>query len=540
MSSRLNLSSLAVKGVYKGGEGDATESHTAMPGRHPSGNLSNCIATSRRSAFASESGIRRLRILREKVTVASDRNYRGNCKSAGYFGGAPGSCEAIRGDPAVCVRLCYARGGACADGLEPELLKPELPLSERGLKGGVYADSTGSLNLSGLSSGAQSVYQALETSARQSTVPTLPRAAYIVMDCGGQPSGLLQYVRTHTLPPEHAAAISALAINAEGTLLGSCDMDGVICIWYLPSGAILQRMRTWSSVLLCMKWLPWSDTELVCGTEDGTLLTIELKQRKGRFDVRGVKAHEKAVESIALRAPTANLAPNPRDPSQLPHLLATSGRNTIRTWSWQDKVGWKKRSIIESDRVTTGIGKQPVVVSGMRWMEAVDSLLVSFMHHGIICWSWDPEAVSYVAAWSIHMEFCGPCLPHRDNTRLIVYNMVTGFHVYQIPSGLHEYTLEPSEATGIWLPVEFAHGKSLIVGGSDTGKVRIWDTSKLDHLQTLRHDGSLVQAIATHYQESSDTSMIVTGTSIQDSKNIIQIWETRGTGGVSSIVGSDG
>ncbi|KAF7798650.1 hypothetical protein EIP86_009874 [Pleurotus ostreatoroseus] len=150
--------------------------------------------------------------------------------------------------------------------------------------------------------------------------------------------------------------------------------------------------------------------------------------------------------------------------------------SVINRLNWA--IDWVPSTTIVSDVVTQRDDTQPIVVSAVQWLEGVDSLLAAYMYNGIVCWHWDTLSGAYTAAWSIHMDFCG-------------------FDLYKIPSGLRNHMLKPARMTGMCLPIDFAHGGALLVGGSSVGKVRIWDASTLEHLQTLRLEGSpIVQALA--------------------------------------------
>ncbi|KAJ3537189.1 hypothetical protein NM688_g6725 [Phlebia brevispora] len=320
---------------------------------------------------------------------------------------------------------------------------------------------------------------------------------------------MLQYVPTHTLPGHHGAAITAVSVNTDGTLLASCDTGGGIYIWSLPAGMIVQRIKA-SSAVLSMKWFPSNSAKMIAGTGDGTLITVELDQHAGQVNTRGIDAHgRKAIETLALRAPKQLV----HETSS--HLLASAGRDIIRVWAAHEGRGNTAR---------------PVMVASVNWMKEVDELLASFIYHGVVCWRWNSATNAYAATWSIYMDLCGPCLPYPCGTRLAVCNIATGFDVYQIPSGLREVALEPMEDVGIVIPIVFAHKHNLLVSGSRVGKIRIWDASTLQHLQTVRIDGSpIVQAVTTH-QSFADASMIIIGTSELDGLNTIQIWETKDTG----------
>lgn len=71
-------------------------------------------------------------------------------------------------------------------------------------------------------------------------------------------------------PRAHDSAVSALAINAQGTLLASGDLGGVIKLWQLPAGALIQ---TWNETVGAVTDLAFAggDSELWSAHPKGIL-----------------------------------------------------------------------------------------------------------------------------------------------------------------------------------------------------------------------------------------------------------------------------
>lgn len=76
-----------------------------------------------------------------------------------------------------------------------------------------------------------------------------------------------------------------------------------------------------------------------------------------------------------------------------------------------------------------------------------------------------------------------------SNSLLAANNVLAGFDVYEIPSGLRRFGIRaPDEAPNMILPIVF-HDQQLLLGASAIGKLRLRSAIDGSHFQTLRVPG---------------------------------------------------
>ena len=79
------------------------------------------------------------------------------------------------------------------------------------------------------------------------------------------------------------------------------------------------------------------------------------------------------------------------------------------------------------------------------------------------------------------------CAISRDGSKLVVGKEGEGFHLYSRDTAAQiGQFLIPPESSGKFTPVYFIHEDVFLVGGSQTGEVRLWDINSGDRVQALR------------------------------------------------------
>lgn len=92
-------------------------------------------------------------------------------------------------------------------------------------------------------------------------------------------SEALQYQQCKKLQHRkgHSDGVTSVAFSPNGQLLASSGMDGQVCIWELRSGKLMYVFAGESAILNIL-WLEQSSTNLVCGTQDGFILSLAISE----------------------------------------------------------------------------------------------------------------------------------------------------------------------------------------------------------------------------------------------------------------------
>lgn len=79
------------------------------------------------------------------------------------------------------------------------------------------------------------------------------------------------------------------------------------------------------------------------------------------------------------------------------------------------------------------------------------------------------------------------CAVSQDGSKLVVGKEGEGFHLYSRDTAaqIGQFRVPP-ESSGGCMSVYFAHKDLFLVGGSQTGEVRVWDIGSGDRIQTLK------------------------------------------------------
>ncbi|KAH9934416.1 WD40-repeat-containing domain protein [Amylocystis lapponica] len=326
----------------------------------------------------------------------------------------------------------------------------------------------------------------------------------------------LRYNLKFSLANEHSDAIHCVAISPDGAFVASGSADNRVVIWSLITGLPLHRLVTQSAALSLL----WTNgpSKILCGTADGTLLTIKFDENT--IVVAGFQAHSKAIDCLSMNSSLGALR----------HLASAAG-DVVKLWTClDDDMSWGHGDILGSPHDTSNSDVRPVVTSSVQWLHNLDPncLITAYLNHGIVCYQWDPDHPQVL--WSILLPRCGYCAVSPNNRSLAICTVSSGFEVYRIPAGLRIFKLtpDPNEDPEVILPIIYVHNGSMLLGGSITGKLRLWNASNGQHWQTLRLEESVtLQCVAGYYHEASDHFVIAAGASEHNTANSVFIWQTE-------------
>lgn len=158
----------------------------------------------------------------------------------------------------------------------------------------------------------------------------------------------LTYETKFDLTGIHEKRITGVAISPEGRYVATCSEDCSITLWLVRTGEATHRIVARSAVL-CATW-PSDPATLICGTADGTLLTIAIssvcqtfaldhlahRRIQPHLVVSGFDAHSKPIEHLVVNevSSPSSIYPGTISGAQLGarRRLASAGHDEIKVW----------------------------------------------------------------------------------------------------------------------------------------------------------------------------------------------------------------
>ncbi|EPS99370.1 hypothetical protein FOMPIDRAFT_1164056 [Fomitopsis schrenkii] len=336
----------------------------------------------------------------------------------------------------------------------------------------------------------------------------------------------LAYEKKFDLTDIHEKRITGIAISPDGRYIATCSEDCSVTLWLVETGEATHRILARSAVL-CATW-PTDPGTLICGTTDGTLLTITMSSPY--LVVSGFEAHSKPIEHLVVNVSSRFVPRNTG--SGVPSArrrLASAGHDEIKVWLLQGEE-WVPEQVVRLPPPTSQSDKKPFVVTALQWVphgdEADDELLVAYLFHGIYCTRLEATGAQQVQ-WSIHLSLCGPCSISPRGS-IVAANIVLGFEVYEYPAGTRAWKPPPplSKVKAL-LPVQFVHDGDYLLFGCHDGKVRMHSSASGEHFFTLRHEGwGLIQALDAFRDEASGTFLIVCASG-ESTRPVARVWQGR-------------
>ncbi|KAA1478727.1 WD40 repeat-like protein [Dentipellis sp. KUC8613] len=307
----------------------------------------------------------------------------------------------------------------------------------------------------------------------------------------------LRYVASHKLVC-HSDAIVTIDFHQDGRYIAAGGLDNKLSVWNVDEGS-LEVIVTAPSPLLCVQWSATKSYFLVAGLEDGHIIFMTMDNV---ILITGFKGHDVPVECVAQRGA----------------LLATGSFREVRVWEVDDKY----RSHEIGLPPTNGWNRESeVLVTSVHWKDE-STLLVSYMHHGILIW--DAVRDQLVTSISISTAIGSTSLS-PSGRYLAVSNIRSGFDVYDLQTNSPVRSYRHTTGKDLPVPVLFVHEGFAIMGGSGSGEVDVWDASSLI---STRHSWRTDQ-LQAQYRASSDVFLIATGMAKVGKDNYIQLWRSKET-----------
>ncbi|KAG2090302.1 WD40-repeat-containing domain protein [Suillus cothurnatus] len=327
------------------------------------------------------------------------------------------------------------------------------------------------------------------------------------------------YIHIRTLSEGHSDSINSLAFSRCGRYLASGSDDKCVIIWRLDDGSILYRLLLDSSVTVVF-WHPTLRDTVIIGCEDGNLcqlrhLRIDDFSRKD-FDLGA----DGPVHCLEYDTDTGCFA------------LGIGHHVYVAHESRESSGLGVSFKVPQPSEELTGDNPKPVRARGLHFHKkgTTSMLIVSYLHHGVI--AWDVQRMTCLwRIWPRDAPLIGSSAVSPEIKALIVQTMHKGLFMYLIggsrPSRGFIVPGRPNEKCRP-LQVRFLEGGSKVICGSNTGEVRMWDTSSGEVFQNLPHGGMFHMKIPLCFQ--GHNSYIAAASSQKGQNSYIQIWRAK-TGG---------
>ncbi|KAG2742236.1 WD40 repeat-like protein [Suillus brevipes Sb2] len=321
------------------------------------------------------------------------------------------------------------------------------------------------------------------------------------------------YIHIRTLTEGHSDSVRSLAFSRCGRYLASGSDDKCVIIWRLDDGSILYCLLLDSSVTVVF-WHPALRDAVIVGCEDGNLcqlrhLRIDDFSRKD-FDLGA----DGPVHCLEYDTDTRCFALSIGHHVYLAH------------------ESWASFKVPQPSEELTGDNSQPrpVRARGLHFHKkgTTSMLIVSYLHHGVI--AWDVQSMTCLwRIWPRDAPLIGSSAASPEIKALIIQTMHKGLFMYLIggsrPSRGFIVPGRPNEK-GRPLQVRFLEGGSKVICGSNTGEVRMWDTSSGEVFQNLPHGGTFyMNFLLVHC-----LTYIAAAPSQKGQNSHIQIWRAKTSG----------
>ncbi|KZT31964.1 WD40 repeat-like protein [Sistotremastrum suecicum HHB10207 ss-3] len=309
----------------------------------------------------------------------------------------------------------------------------------------------------------------------------------------------MHYQRTRKLSG-HADSINSFAFNLDGSRLASGGDDQKVIIWCMEQWSAVQELHdiSWGQVTTIL-WLG-IDAEgresIVFGCGRGMLHLYSQNKAGASFVERGsVAAHSRtSVEALAFDAPGRRLA-------------SSSAHGDVCLWAITEEGSF---NLLWATRIS----ERHEGTRGLVFSEDHSLLHVFCTETGYVHGLDVEHGGERRKTWQARSRI-GSVSSASGKRLVLVDNLDKGFTLYRFPTmGLVRHFSVPSSLP--WLLIKhvvFAESDTLVVGGSDNGKVHVFDLPSSRTVQVLSHGRSkdAVQAVAAFSYENRH--VIVSGSS---------------------------
>ncbi|OBZ78096.1 Calcium/calmodulin-dependent protein kinase type 1 [Grifola frondosa] len=159
------------------------------------------------------------------------------------------------------------------------------------------------------------------------------------------------------------------------------------------------------------------------------------------------------------------------------------------------------------------------------------NLIVSYLIHGIVCWSIATRSRLWTIVPPIDTPQIGSSALSPDGRNIIVYNLVDGVHSYVVGSfkkqmPRHQYKFDVIPRSNHALKVAYLHAGRALVCGTTTGNICIWNTASKEYFQLLGHNDDTILAIDASILRG-DFSYVVTASAGKGKGTYVKIWRSK-------------
>ncbi|TFK60928.1 WD40 repeat-like protein [Pluteus cervinus] len=340
----------------------------------------------------------------------------------------------------------------------------------------------------------------------------------------------LLYMRRKRLSEGHTNSVIALSFNPSGNYLASAGLDGRLCIWLWSSSASRPRhVVKGTAGFISLAWI--NDAALVAGRTDGVMITFSISTET--ICATGFNVHYYPLECITVAG----------------NLVATGAHSQLSVWELSTGLyPFDRCDLIRQLNAppTNGTNRhKPIVVTSIHWArgfkDCESALLVAYMDHGVMVI--DTRSGLPLQTLST-MPSVGFASLSQDKRWVVTSNLSTGFDIYNMGSMscYRSITAEDTAKTNtLRPPALFAHHGRVLVGATSAGKVGLWDWNAEKPLHDLPHHGKpSIISLADHYERSSDTFFLATGTHGLGKATYVQVWQTQTINNARSATRSRG
>ncbi|KAH9923240.1 WD40-repeat-containing domain protein [Fomitopsis serialis] len=317
----------------------------------------------------------------------------------------------------------------------------------------------------------------------------------------------------------HVGSINCLSFSPDGQYLATGSDDRTVFVHDCSSGIEVHKL-VGDAPVTSLSWHPKHGMWLFIGYGHGSLVFADLAAHQPvgyKFPVQD----DSPIEALSFDVDS--------------EMLAVCHANRVLLWREMNRDYWTYVCSLPSPAgiVDVSAPESPVAPRSCHWSKSgrTASLVVSYAHHGIICW----DATASAVIWRISPRNgpTGRSSLAPDGGRLAIHNIADGFDLYEVHPRKRIRTFKYTPTHHVTLPVLFIHGGTALLMGSDAGRVSICDVGTTLPVQVLRHESDVIQAMASF---EGETRLIATGSSEMGDHTYVKLWTAPGRPRQSSIV----
>ncbi|KDR82488.1 hypothetical protein GALMADRAFT_134096 [Galerina marginata CBS 339.88] len=306
----------------------------------------------------------------------------------------------------------------------------------------------------------------------------------------------------------HQGPINCLAFIGELELLISGGDDECVHVWDLKTLSCIDTLTDsggrWGQIT-CIIWISGTHNGLLClGTGRGRLVMFRRK-RSHFVEVSDSQIFEAGSSIEAIKF----------DPNQQ-RLAIASHNGSVKMFRF-NKEGNSPTPLIE----LWTVNPSQAIPRSLHFLNSGEDLVTFHLESGETFY-YDSQTAALKHSRTMKTPIGNVDLDEMEKN-LVVDNINTGFHIYPTGRSIPTYSLEVPTTRKHIRGVVFCENGLSVVGGSDHGKIYIFNLKAPQFNQVMMQGSqtTLVQAIAS--QSFEERHLIASGSS--DNKSHICIWE---------------